>query len=56
MLRAVGEPRILARALPGIAFAITLSLGTRRIAHPLVVPGAIFLRPASSTPSPPAPA
>ncbi len=43
MLRAFGEPRILARALPGIAFAITLSLGTRRIAHPLVVPGAIFL-------------
>ena len=43
MLRALGEPRILGRAIPGIGFALALSAGTRRFKHPLVLPVAIFL-------------
>ena len=47
MLRALSEPRILARAIPGVGFALALSLGTRRLAHPLVVPGTILLAAAA---------
>lgn len=43
MLRALGEPRILGRAIPGIGFAIALSAGTRRFKHPLILPIAILL-------------
>jgi sulfate permease, SulP family len=43
MLRQLGEPTILARAIPALLFAISISVGTRRLAHPFVIPGALVL-------------
>ena len=43
MLQQLGDPQILARTVPALAFATGLSVGTRRLSHPFLIPGALLL-------------
>lgn len=43
MVSQLTDPNILARAIPALLFAVTLSVGTRRIASPFVIPVTLLL-------------